>query len=44
MTQPDPDAQRLRWIEQQAGVHDPDPDDPTHYYDEGPDTIDWADR
>lgn len=33
MTHPDPDAQRLRWVERQAGVYDND--------DEEQDTPDW---
>ncbi len=28
MTHPDPDAQRIREAEQQAGVYDADPDNP----------------
>lgn len=39
MTRPDPDAQRLRWVECQT--NDPDPEEP--YYEE-PDTLDWEDR
>lgn len=36
----DPDAQRLRWVERQAGVYDNDNDD--HDYDEEQDTPDWT--
>lgn len=36
----DPDALRLRWVEQEAGVYDDDDGD--HY--EEPDTLDWEDR
>ena len=39
MTRPDPDAQRLRWVE--CHTNDPDPEEP--YYEE-PDTLDWGDR
>lgn len=39
MTQPDPDAQRLRWVERQAGVYDNDDHDD---YDEEQDTPDWT--
>ena len=35
---PDPDAQRLRWVERQAGVYDDDHDD----YDEEQETPDWT--
>lgn len=35
MTRPDPDAQRLRWVERQAGVYDDD-------HDEEQDTPDWT--
>lgn len=41
MSDPDPDALRLRWVEKQAGVYDND-DDHDHY--EEPDTLDWWDR
>lgn len=34
MTRPDPDAQRLRWVERQAGVYDND--------DEEQETPDWT--
>lgn len=34
----DPDAQRLRWVERQAGVYDEEPDADTR------DTLDWEDR
>lgn len=36
---PDPDAQRLHWVE--CHTNDPDPEEP--YYEE-PDTLDWEDR
>lgn len=38
MTRPDPDTQRLRWVEKQAGVYDNDADD----YDEKQETPDWT--
>lgn len=38
MTRPDPDAQRLRWVEKQAGVYDNDDDG---YDDEEQETPDW---
>lgn len=37
MTAPDPDAQRLRWVERQAGVYD-DADD----YDDEQEPQDWT--
>ena len=37
MTAPDPDAQRLRWVERQAGVYDNDDHD-----DEEQETPDWT--
>ena len=43
MTRPDPDAQRLRWVERQAGVYDED-DEQDHGYVGEPDTLDWEDR
>lgn len=43
MTTPDPDALRLRWVEQEAGVYDNDDDSDTHHWDE-PDTLDWEER
>ena len=42
MTAPDADAQRLRWVEKQAGVYDEDQHD--HGYISEPDTLDWEDR
>lgn len=36
MTRPDPDAQRLRWVEREAGVYDEDDND-----DEEQETPDW---
>lgn len=36
----DPDNARLRWVEQEAGVHDHDHDPEP----DGPDTLDWEDR
>lgn len=41
MTRPDPDAQRLRWVEREAGVYDENED---HGYISEPDTLDWEDR
>ncbi len=38
MTRPDPDAQRLRWVEENAGVYE-EPDEPDE-----PDTLDWYER
>ena len=35
MTTPDPDAQRLRWVERQAGVYD-------DHDDEEQETPDWT--
>ena len=37
MTRPDPDAQRLRWVEKQAGVYDND-----DHEDEEQETQDWT--
>lgn len=37
MTRPDPDAQRLRWVERQAGVYDNDDRE-----DEEQETPDWT--
>lgn len=37
MTAPDPDAQRLRWVEKQAGVYDND-----DHEDEEQETPDWT--
>lgn len=37
MTRPDPDAQRLRWVEKQAGVYDND-----DHEDEEQETPDWT--
>lgn len=37
MTRPDPDAQRLRWVERQAGVYDTD-----DHEDEEQETPDWT--
>ena len=37
MTAPDPDAQRLRWVEREAGVYDND-----DYDDEEQETPDWT--
>lgn len=37
MTRPDPDAQRLRWVEREAGVYDNDDHD-----DEEQETPDWT--
>ena len=37
MIRPDPDAQRLRWVEKQAGVYDND-----DHEDEEQDTPDWT--
>lgn len=42
MTAPDPDAQRLRWVEREAGVYDEDEQE--HGYVGEPDTLDWEDR
>lgn len=38
MTRPDPDTQRLRWVEKQAGVYDTDDD----HDDEEQETQDWT--
>lgn len=38
MTAPDPDAQRLRWVERQAGVYDNHDD----HDDEEQETPDWT--
>ena len=45
MTQPDPDKQRLRWVEQNAGVYDED-DEPSFapHDDYDHDTVDWFNR
>ena len=37
MIRPDPDAQRLRWVEKQAGVYDND-----DHEDEEQETQDWT--
>ena len=37
MTRPDPDAQRLRWVERQAGVYDND-----DHEDEEQEIPDWT--
>ena len=37
MIRPDPDAQRLRWVEKQAGVYDND-----DHEDEEQETPDWT--
>lgn len=43
MTAPDPDKQRLRWVEDEAGVNDDDLDREELGWEE-PDRLDWWDR
>ena len=38
----DPDAQRLRWVERQAGVYDIDDDNDADDYDEEQEPQDWT--
>ena len=45
MTTPDPDAQRLRWVEREAGVYDDDENDEEEYSSIGePDGFSWWDE